>query len=370
MPDKGYPCFEDGWVLLVWLMAYSLVDGLYRIIREDDQCSINSVMRFKTCSIGMWHHRLGHPSNNVQDHVGKDNVNIQYNKANMCDTFGDLSFPNSISITHDSFDIVHADIWGPFGVTFVCGYRYFLTIVDDFSRQTWIFLMRNKSETRSLLENFVIYVKTQFNKCIKTIRSDNGVEFNYKALYEKNEILHQTSCVGTPQQNSVVERKHQDILNVTRSIMFHSNLPKQFWCYAVSHAIYIINRLPSAASCFKVPYEQLYKLKPDISFLKIFGCLCFTSTLANNKDKLNPRSRKCIFLGFKTCIKGYIVLDIKTRETFITRDVVFHEESFIELKDNDEKLDNTFEQGFSFLLDESTGNYNNTPEKMNKKATT
>lgn len=56
-----------------------------------------------------------------------------------------------------------------------------------------------------------------------------------------------------------MKEKHQHILSVTRSIMFHSNLPKQFWCYVVCHVVYIINCLRSAAIDFKVPYEQLYK---------------------------------------------------------------------------------------------------------------
>jgi len=64
----------------------SLIDGLYRITGEDSQFSINSVMKFKTCNIDIWHHRLGHPSNNVLDHICKDNVNIQYNKTNVCDS--------------------------------------------------------------------------------------------------------------------------------------------------------------------------------------------------------------------------------------------------------------------------------------------
>ena len=80
--------------------------------------------------------------------------------------------------------------------------------------------MKLKSETRNLIKNFIIFVHNQFNVIVKTIRSDNGTEFVYPKLYNKYGILHHTSCVATPQQNSVVERKHLYILNVTQSLLF------------------------------------------------------------------------------------------------------------------------------------------------------
>jgi len=75
--------------------------------------------------------------------------------------------------------------------------------------------MKNKGETISLLQNFIVYVKNQFNKNIKTIRTNTKQEFCWKDFYYKHGIIHQTPCTETPQQNSNVERKHQHILNVT-----------------------------------------------------------------------------------------------------------------------------------------------------------
>ena len=98
---------------------------------------------------------------------------------------------------------------GPLGVSSIHGHKYFLTIVDDFSRYTWIHLMKSKSETREHMQCFVTYAKSQFNKDIKTVRTDNGKEFCWKDFYDKHGIMHQTSCNETPQQNSTVERKHQ-----------------------------------------------------------------------------------------------------------------------------------------------------------------
>jgi len=340
----------------------NLIDGLYQIVEEKNQYRVNNMSKFKTCEIDVWYYRLGHPSNKILDYICKNNVDIQYNEKNVCDHCycvkqHRLSFPNSESVTHNSFDLVHIDIWGPFGIALVHRHRYFLTIVDDYSRHSWIFLMKNKGETKSLLHSFVTYVKTQFDKQIKIIRTDNGFELNHKVFYDSHGIIHQTSCIEMPQQNSVVERKHQHILNVARSNMFHSNLPKQFWSYVVCHAVFIINRLPSTAIQFKIPYELLFRQKPGMSVFKVFGCLCFHSTITNNRDKFDPKSRKCIFLGFKTGVKGYILFDTKTREIFISRDVIFHEDVFIQLDISDEQHDNKTEQNLIYMPHENTGNY-------------
>jgi len=116
--------------------------------------------------------------------------------------------------------MIHVDIWGPFGTASMHGHKFFLTIVDDHSRFTWVYPMTTKSETRNALSRFITLIHNQFNTAIKVIRSNNGSEFVCATLYESLGILHQTSCFETPQQNSIVERKHQHILNVMRSLLF------------------------------------------------------------------------------------------------------------------------------------------------------
>jgi len=115
----------------------------------------------------------------------------------------------------------------------------------------------------------------------------------------------------------MIEGKHQHILNVARYLIFQAKVPKVFWSYAIMHYVHLINHLPSPIIHNNCPYELLHNRIPGTSYMNVFGCLCFASTLERNKHKLDPRAQKCIFLGYKQGTKGYVVLDICTREIFV-----------------------------------------------------
>lgn len=99
---------------------------------------------------------------------------------------------------------------------------------------------------KRVVQEFVAYAATQVGKQIKTVRSDNGTEFVCLSLFFITKgIIHQTSCVGTPQQNGRVERKHRHLLNVARYLLFQSSMPIKFWGEAVLTATHLINLTPT-----------------------------------------------------------------------------------------------------------------------------
>ena len=112
------------------------------------------------------------------------------------------------------FDLVHYDIWGAYYVTSFCGARYFLAILDDASICVWIYLMKKKSEASQIVKNLCAMMQTQSKTKVKVIRIDNGTSGPMKQFYAKKGIIHETSCVDTPQQKGRVERKHCHVLNV------------------------------------------------------------------------------------------------------------------------------------------------------------
>ena len=227
------------------------------------------------------------------------------------------------------FALVHSDVWGPSRTISTLESRYFVTFIDDFSRCTWLFLMKNRSELFSIFEQFYKEIKTQFGVSIRTLRSDNAREYlshQFQNFMTSNGILHQTSCAHTPQQNGVAERKNRHLIETTRTLLLHGNVPSRFWGDAVLTACYLINRMPSSALDNKVPHSILFPGTPLHSLPpRVFGSTCFVHNLTPGLDKLSARSLKCVFLGYHRSQKGYRCYSPTLRRYLISADVTFFE---------------------------------------------
>lgn len=138
----------------------------------------------------------------------------------------------------------------------------------------------------------------------------------------------ETSCPHTPQQNDVVERKHQHLLEIARALRFEAGLPVKFWGECINTTTYILKRLPSKAIKNKTPYEVLFEKEPCYDHMRVFGCLVYAKTTNTKGDKFEVRGRKGVFVGCPQGQKGYFIYDISDNNLSVSRDVRFVEHSF------------------------------------------
>jgi len=142
-------------------------------------------------------------------------------------------------------ELVHTDVCGPMNISSVRGNKYFLTFIDDFSRKTWIYLLKSKDEVFHCFKIFKAFVERESDRLIKMVRSDGGGENNsneFKRHCEELGLQHNIICPYTPQHNGVSERKNRTIMDMARNMLKAKGMPNYFWAEVVTCAVYLINR--------------------------------------------------------------------------------------------------------------------------------
>ena len=143
-----------------------------------------------------------------------------------------ISFPKRLNNRAKSpFELVHIDVWGPCRTASTLGFQYFVTFIDDYSRCTWLFLMKNRAELYSIFQKIYAEIQTQFNISICVLRSDNAKEYfsaPFISFMSQHGILYQSSCAHTPQQNGVAERKNRHLVETARTLLLHCHVPFRF----------------------------------------------------------------------------------------------------------------------------------------------
>jgi transposase InsO family protein len=136
-------------------------------------------------------------------------------------------------------DLIHSDLMGPFPRPSINKLRFVLIFVDDFSRFTWIYFLRQKSEVFQHLKDFKSLVETQSRKMIKFLRTDNGGEYvNHEIhnIFNEARIQLQHIVPYTPQQNKVVELKNRSLKEMASCMLHAKSLPQRLWDEALNCA--------------------------------------------------------------------------------------------------------------------------------------
>jgi Reverse transcriptase (RNA-dependent DNA polymerase) len=184
--------------------------------------------------------------------------------------------------------------------------------------------LKHKSDVCNDFSLFKSQVENLFTSTIKILRTDGGAEYK-PIITQFPQLIHQTTCPHTPQQNGLAETKHRHIVELSLATIAHASIPLKYWDEIFSSIVYLINRLPSQNN---IPYKVLFNKEPNYHFLKVLGCLCFPLTRPYNNNKLEFRSKLYIFIGHGIHQKGYRCLHLDTNRIFISRNVQFNESNF------------------------------------------
>lgn len=316
-------------------------NGLYTVNLKKSNTNEKSLLIKSEGTAIEWHKRLGHPGKKVLEILQKvaDGINIQGTIENniiceICTQAKQTRLPFSTVRTRANrpLQLLHTDVCGPFENRTYDGYNYVLTVMDDYTHLTKIFLLKHKSEVKEYIINYIEEMEREKKEQVSAIRCDNGGEYtsnNFKEWCKKKGIKLDLTIPYTPQLNGKAERLNRTLLDKTRALLFDSDLNKEMWGEAMYCATYLINRLPTEALNNKTPFEMWYNKRPNLANVQKFGSMVYAKQL--NTKKLDPRSKKLIMVGYAN--NGYRLWNEKERKIEIARDVVFCEK-IEEMSDN------------------------------------
>ena len=209
--------------------------------------------------------------------------------------------------------------------------EYGTVIKDPYTSTKWMFYSKTKDVIPSKMRKAIIEIERQYDCKVKRVYTDGGTEFinsELKKFYSERGIVMHHSPAGTPQLNGVAERAVGIVKNATRALLAHGNVPEEFWPNACHHAVYLWNRTHVASRTGKTPYESLYKKKPSVKSLGVFGCDVFYEVPRDQRSVWQPKLAPGVYLGHSSVQNCAAVYSFAKRKIIFTRDVVYRSGSF------------------------------------------
>ncbi|GJV66256.1 retrovirus-related pol polyprotein from transposon TNT 1-94 [Tanacetum coccineum] len=266
------------------LLTGSRGDNLYTLslgnmMASSPICLLSKASKTKSW---LWHRRLSHLNFGSINHLARHGLvrglpKLKFEKDHLCSAcaLGKSSKkphkPKSEDTNQEKLYLLHMDLCGPMRVASVSGKKYILVIIDPI----------------------------RLKETVRRIRTDNGTEFVNQTLreyYEKVGISHETSVARSPQQNGVVERRNRTLIEAARTMLIYAKAPLFLWAEAVATACYTQNRSIIRQRHGKTPYELLHNKPPDLSYLHVFGALCYPTNDSENLGKLQTKGLILVFV--------------------------------------------------------------------------
>ncbi|GJS39469.1 retrovirus-related pol polyprotein from transposon TNT 1-94 [Tanacetum coccineum] len=192
--------------------------------------------------------------------------------------------PKAEETNQEKLYLLHMDLCGPMRVASINGKRYILVIVDDYSRFTWVKFLKTKDEAPAAIIKCIKNIQVRLNAIVRNVRTDNGTEFVNQTLRE-----------------------------------WYENAK------AINTACYTQNRSLIRLRYNKTPYELMQDKKPDLSFLHVFGSLCYPTNDHEDLGKFDAKADIGIFVGYAPAKKLFRIYNRRTWIITETIHVTFDE---------------------------------------------
>ncbi|CAI7843600.1 unnamed protein product [Closterium sp. NIES-54] len=237
------------------------------------------------------------------------------------------------------------------------GAEYILTIVDVYTRMSWVYVLSKKSDVAETVKtDWLPMVERQQDRLVKAIRTDRGGEFlskEFSLWLKKNGIRHSLTMPYSPAMNGIAERANRTITETARGLLIEAGLLDYFWPDAVRSACVAKNRALTHVGAEKwVPYVEWIGRKPKVDMLRVFGCMCMALVPKHLRhNKLGAKAIWAVHLGMAQNSKGWLLWDPFTKKFLVSRDCKFMEN----LMYKDWKADNEEKIGMRFGEVKSSG---------------
>jgi hypothetical protein len=250
------------------------------------------------------------------------------------------SFPDSVSKSSKILEILHMDLAGPSRTASLGNGLYALVIVDDFSNLYHVEILKAKSEAYSKAIDWIKLHENRTGNTVKVIRTDGGGEFGGKVwsvYFAEKGIQHQVTTPYTPEQNGKAERAVRTVKEGTRTYLRDSGLSDRYWAAAMVNFTYTRNlTMVSGGVKDETPFETFYGKRPDVSRLRVFGCVAFVHIPKETRGSgWAPKAKKCVFVGYgeTSGTKGWVLYDPYAQKRIVSCHVTFWEnERWVERK--------------------------------------
>nr|GEY22264.1 hypothetical protein [Tanacetum cinerariifolium] len=235
---------------------------------------------------------------------------FKYHKEHLCPSCEQgkskraYHLPKPVPNSRQRLHLLHMNLCGPMRISSINGKRHVLVIVDDYSRYTWVHFLRSKDKAPKVIITFLKRITVLLQSPVIIIRTDNDTEFKNQVLKEYFDtvgISHQMSSVRTPRQNGVVKRQNRMLVEAARTMLIFSRAPLFLWAEAIATA------------------------KSDISFLHVFGALCYPKNDREDIGKLGAKGDIGFFIGYSAASCAYSIYNRRTKKIMETMNVSFDE---------------------------------------------